>query len=236
MPDTELDKLKDRSVKVLYLINPTNPGSIALSDEAIDNLVKIVTKDNPNLIIVVDAVYATFAQHHTSIIQKMPWNCITVYSFSKYFGVTGWRLGVIMLNTKNVIDDKLLKEQPAQWKQELSRRYGIDALDVDSTSFIQRMVFDSRDVALAHTGGISGPQQVAMALFSLYDIMDTEKGYREHLWDILDQRVSALYDGLDISRPKWKNPEQHTNYYCLIDILDLAETLHPSKGNLRRIC
>ncbi len=34
----------------------------------------------------------------------LPHNTILVYSYSKYFGCTGWRLGVVSLHEDNVID------------------------------------------------------------------------------------------------------------------------------------
>jgi aspartate 4-decarboxylase len=52
----------------------------------------------------------------------VPDNTIGVYSYSKYFGGTGWRLGVIALCEDNVLD-RLLKELPQADKDELNERY-----------------------------------------------------------------------------------------------------------------
>ncbi len=161
LPPDQLKKLKDdKSIKALYLINPTNPGAVALNSETIEALAEIVNNHNPGLIIIVDAVYSTFVESYRSIINKMPANCITVYSFSKYFGVTGWRLGVVMIYDDNIIDQKLLPALHSKEMDALRDRYGIVSEHPDTLTFMQRMVFDSREVALAHTGGLSGPQQV----------------------------------------------------------------------------
>ncbi|MCP4154287.1 MAG: bifunctional aspartate transaminase/aspartate 4-decarboxylase [bacterium] len=106
IPKKEIEKLKDPHIKALYLINPTNPTSMALSQETL-NEIHDVLQENKDLIILVDAVYSTFVDDFRPIIDLAPYNCITMYSFSKYFGVTGWRLGVVMLNGKNIINDKI---------------------------------------------------------------------------------------------------------------------------------
>ncbi|MDE6038649.1 MAG: aspartate 4-decarboxylase, partial [Paramuribaculum sp.] len=47
-PDEELDKLRDPSVKLLCLVNPSNPPSYKLSDRCLKRIVEIVKNDNPN--------------------------------------------------------------------------------------------------------------------------------------------------------------------------------------------
>ena len=69
--------------------------------------------------IISDDVYGTFVDNFRSLMADLPYNTIGVYSFSKYFGVTGWRLGTIALYEDNVFD-KLLREQ-AENKKERAR-------------------------------------------------------------------------------------------------------------------
>ena len=47
----------------------------------------------------------TFVDNFQSLMTEIPHNTIYVYSFSKHLGCTGWRLGVIALHEKNLIDD-----------------------------------------------------------------------------------------------------------------------------------
>ncbi len=61
--------------------------------------------------IISDDVYGTFVEGFRSIMVDLPFHTIGVYSFSKYFGVTGWRLGTIAISENNVFD-KLLEELP----------------------------------------------------------------------------------------------------------------------------
>ena len=126
----------------------------------------VVENFNPDLMIISDDVYSTFVDDFTSIMADLPYNTIGVYSYSKYFGVTGWRLGTIALYEDNVFD-KLIREQDEDRKQRARKRYAGLSTDPDSILFIDRIVADSRQVALNHTAGLSTPQQVQMAFFSL---------------------------------------------------------------------
>jgi aspartate 4-decarboxylase len=219
IPDSEIEKLADPKIKALYLVNPTNPTSVSLNKESLGKIVKLIKEKQQNLIVLTDTVYATFVDEFHTLLSEVPENTICVYSYSKYFGVTGWRLGVIMLHENNIID-RMIAALPPEEKAELNERYGIDSTTPEKIPFIERIVMDSRDVALAHTGGLSGPQQCIMALFSLFNIMDKDMKYKQSIHAILDTRIKNLYDRLGIAMPE--GPEK-THYYALIDLERMAQ-------------
>ncbi|WP_143046091.1 aminotransferase class I/II-fold pyridoxal phosphate-dependent enzyme, partial [Acinetobacter baumannii] len=154
------------SIKAFFLVNPSNPPSVKMSDEGLAILADIVKK-RPDLIILTDDVYGTFADNFKSLFAICPDNTILVYSFSKYFGATGWRLGVIALSNNNVLDKQIANLSKKE-KKELEDRYSSLTTDPASIKFIDRLVADSRNVALNHTAGLSTPQQVQMVLFALF--------------------------------------------------------------------
>ena len=57
-------------------------------------------------------------------------------------------------------------------KNELNERYKHLCQNPTELSFMDRLVADSRQVALNHTAGLSTPQQVRMAFFSLFALID----------------------------------------------------------------
>ena len=87
-------------------------------------------------------------------------------------------------------------------------------LEPRSLKFIDRIVADSRDIALNHTAGLSLPQQVMMTLFSLAELHDQKKEYQQACIDLLRTRVLATIEGLGIEIPP--NP-LFDWYYGLID-------------------
>ena len=142
-----------------------------------------------------------------------PKNTIGVYSYSKYFGCTGWRLGTIAVHEDNIFDE-MIANHPEPIKKLLDKRYGGLTLEPRKFAFIDRIVADSRDVALNHTAGLSLPQQVMMSLFSLSELMDTKKDYQKACLGICKKRVEATIEGLGIE----VGPNEHFDYYYgLID-------------------
>ena len=212
-PTSELDKLVDPGVKAFFLVNPSNPPSVKLSDENLRRLAKIVST-RPDLIILTDDVYGTFADNFTSLFAVCPKNTILVYSYSKYFGATGWRMGVIAMHRDNIIDRMIGRLSDAD-KKELHTRYESIAPDPDSLRFIDRMVADSRTVALNHTAGLATPVQAQMALFSLFSLMDRSDSYKAAMKRLIRQRNERLYKGFCGQPPQ--DPEE-VDYYQLLDV------------------
>ena len=217
-PQSEIDKLKDASIKALFVVNPNNPPSVAMRPQSVRQLKHVVENFNPDLMIISDDVYSTFVDDFTSIMADLPYNTIGVYSYSKYFGVTGWRLGTIALYEDNVFD-KLIREQDEDRKQRARKRYAGLSTDPDSILFIDRIVADSRQVALNHTAGLSTPQQVQMAFFSLFAIVDKDDRYKKLTNDICRRRKKLLFDGLGI---EIKEDPYDAAYYTQFDLLEWA--------------
>ncbi|MBU0961497.1 MAG: bifunctional aspartate transaminase/aspartate 4-decarboxylase [Proteobacteria bacterium] len=222
VPDSEVAKLKDPRIKALYMVNPTNPTSVSLNADTVKRMAKTIRIHNPDMVIISDTVYASFVDEFNTFGKELPENILGVYSYSKYFGVTGWRLGVVMVHEDCVIN-RLIKKLPKAKQAQLDLRYRLISTKPGDIPFHERLEMDSRQVALAHTGGISGPQQVAMCLFSLYELTDDDYVYKKSIMDILKKRWTALYTALAMPEPQGKNL---TRYYALIDLKKLAAKMY----------
>ncbi len=221
-PSSELEKLKDPAIKIFCLVNPSNPPSTKMSDAALAQLADLVANTRPDLFIVTDDVYGTFADDFVSIFAKCPRNTLCVYSFSKFFGATGWRLGVIALHDENVFD-AALAELPEAEKARLDARYASLTTKPRELRFIDRLVADSRAVALNHTAGLSGPQQLQMALFALNGLMDREHRYKNAAKELIRQRYQTLYRTMGVAAARETND---VNYYTLIDLQEMGGKLY----------
>ncbi len=177
-------------------------------------LVKLVKTKRPDLIILTDDVYGTFVHDFRSLLGALPRNTIGVYSYSKYFGCTGWRLGVIAVHQDNIFDEKIAAH-PEEIKQALDRRYGALTLQPREIKFIDRIVADSRDVALNHTAGLSLPQQVMMTMFSLFELMDEGKEYQKACMEIVHHRFRLAVESLGLDITAWPT---YDAYYGLFDL------------------
>ena len=221
LPQSEIDKLMDPAIKVFCLVNPSNPPSSKLSDTVLDQLAALVVK-RTDLLIVTDDVYGTFADDFVSVFAKCPRNTLCVYSFSKFFGATGWRLGAIALHDDNVYDE-MIAALPEPEKLLLDKRYSSLTTTPRDLRFIDRLVADSRAVALNHTAGLSVPQQLQMALFALSGLMDREHRYKDAAKQLIRRRYQTLYKHMGVEA---NHEPDDVNYYSLIDLQEIGGTLY----------
>ncbi|MCP3465675.1 aspartate 4-decarboxylase [Bradyrhizobium sp. CCGUVB23] len=213
--DDEIKKLEDPKIKAFFIVNPANPSGMGVSPETIAKLGNLVKTKRPDLMLLTDDVYGTFVHSFRSLLGELPHNTIGVYSYSKYFGCTGWRLGAIAIHEDNIFD-KMIAKLPDDAVKALDKRYGPLTLEPRKLKFIDRIVADSRDVALNHTAGLSLPQQVMMSLFSLAEMMDAKKAYQAACMEIVNKRLWAMLDGLGLADKLSPNPN-YDAYYALID-------------------
>jgi aspartate/methionine/tyrosine aminotransferase len=82
----------DASCSAVLAASPSNPTGTVLSREQLQNLATSVESLNGHL--VVDEIYhgLTYDCRATSVLEVAP-DAFVLNSFSKYFGMTGWRLG-----------------------------------------------------------------------------------------------------------------------------------------------
>lgn len=218
LPDAEVDKLLDPRVRLLIVVNPGNPTSVALRPETVDRITHLVATRRPDLLVLTDDVYAPLAPGYASLLSRAPRNTILVYSFSKYFGATGWRLGLLAMADDHAADAMLAARGPAQ-QAGCARRYAAMSEAPDALPLLARTVADSREIAFHHTAGLSTPQQVQMALFALGELLDAAGAYRDRVARLLAGRREALWRGLGEPLPR---VEWGVDYYETLDVAALA--------------
>ena len=224
IPVKELEKLLNPKVKAFFLVNPSNPPSVKLSAESLRYLADVVKK-RPDLLILTDDVYGTFADDFASVFAYCPQNTILVYSYSKYFGATGWRLGVIATHRSSMLD-KMIAGLPERLLKQLDKRYASVTTDVRNFKFIDRLVAESRTVALNHTAGLSTPQQAQMVFFSLFSLMDEEECYKKAMKRLIRRRKQALYKAVPVKPPQDPNS---VDYYHLLDMETIGKQMYDPK-------
>ena len=224
MTDEQFEELKDPKVKAFFAVNPTNPTARAITPENLQKF-KEVLKANPNLIIITDDVYGTFSPDYQSIFAVAPHNTILVYSFSKLYGATGERLGLICMHKKNVCDRLIYENLLNSHLNELDeQRYSIVATDPHKMKFIDRMVADSRAIGLYHTAGLSAPQQIMMDMFSLSNLREPEgDAYVDTSRQIVTDRYNEFWNTLGLQADQ---TAENTRYYTLVDIYRLMCEQH----------
>lgn len=216
-PAAQIDKLRDPRVKAFLAVNPSNPTAVAMDRTTLEHVGRIV-RDRPDLIVITDDVYASFVEGFRSLAAVAPRNTIVLYSFSKYWGATGLRLGVVGLHASNAMDARLAAAS-GDMLASARARYRTVSTAPEQLKLIDRMVADSRAIGMNHTAGLSTPQQVMMTLFALAGLLDTDGARRQRTRALVRGRFEHLYRGIGLEPP---DDPLLTRYYATFDIPAIA--------------
>lgn len=88
----------DMQTKMIVLIDPMNPMGFTYTEEEIKEIAEIA-KEN-DIYVLHDITYKDFAREHHLVAHYAPENTITIYSFSKIFGMAGLRIGAVISSPK----------------------------------------------------------------------------------------------------------------------------------------
>jgi aspartate 4-decarboxylase len=215
-PAAQIDRLRDPRIKAFLAVNPSNPTAVAMDEETVARIAAIAS-ERPDLILITDDVYAPFVEGFRSLAWAAPRNTILLYSFSKFWGATGLRLGVIGLHESNSLDARLGASGEAQ--AAARARYDTVSAQPERLKLIDRMVADSRAVGLNHTAGLSTAQQVQMTLFALDGLLDGAGARKRAARDLVRSRFECLYRGAGLAPP---DHPLLTRYYATLDVPALA--------------
>ncbi|MDR2624157.1 MAG: pyridoxal phosphate-dependent aminotransferase [Methanobrevibacter sp.] len=86
----------NENTKVIILVDPLNPLGTSYTSKEIEEFAKIAIEND--IYLIHDVTYKDFAREHHSIANYAPNNSITIYSFSKIFGMAGLRIGAMISN------------------------------------------------------------------------------------------------------------------------------------------
>jgi len=90
----QLEAAVTPKTRIFYLVDPNNPLGVCYTREEIDAFAAIVKRAGAWF--VHDCTYRHFADSHTLAARFYPEKTITVYSFSKWLGLAGLRVGAMI--------------------------------------------------------------------------------------------------------------------------------------------
>ncbi len=91
----------DDNTKMVILIDPLNPLGSSYSEEELKEFAQIAIEND--LYLMHDVTYKDFARQHFLVENYAPGQTLTIYSFSKIFGMAGLRIGSVV-SSKAIID------------------------------------------------------------------------------------------------------------------------------------
>jgi aspartate aminotransferase len=116
------------STKALILNSPSNPTGKILNESILRELVALANEND--IYIISDEVYSDFSyEPHTSVLQYPENRQVTVKSFSKLYGMTGFRLGYAITDSKTAKKMAQIQQLQLTSAPEFIQHAGIAALD-----------------------------------------------------------------------------------------------------------
>ena len=88
----------DRDTRIVYLVDPNNPLGICYTRAELRAFCEIARSVGAYLLH--DCTYRDFADEHVLAAELYPEGAITIYSFSKWLGLAGLRIGAVVANQR----------------------------------------------------------------------------------------------------------------------------------------
>jgi histidinol-phosphate aminotransferase len=88
----------DRDTRIVYLVDPNNPLGICYTRAELRAFCEIARGVGAYLLH--DCTYRDFADEHVLAAELYPEGAITIYSFSKWLGLAGLRIGAVVANQR----------------------------------------------------------------------------------------------------------------------------------------
>lgn len=89
-----LEAAVDERTRVIYLVDPNNPLGVCYTAAEIEAFAAVAR--NVGAYFIHDCTYRDFADQHTLAARFYPERTITIYSFSKWLGLAGLRVGALI--------------------------------------------------------------------------------------------------------------------------------------------
>lgn len=184
--------------RVLIINSPGNPTGAVLSRETAQQLIDLAVAHD--CYVISDEVYdeLVYDVPHVSLYPMAPDAVIGVYSFSKTYAMTGWRLGYAVANRDLIATMERVQEGVISCASQISQEAGIAALRGDQTAVSEMLEIyrTRRDQVVAELQKTDlytyTPQG---AFYTLVNIAQSQLPSRQFAFQLLDNYQVAVAPG-----------------------------------------
>jgi aspartate/methionine/tyrosine aminotransferase len=189
------------NTKGILLASPANPTGTLLDPHKINEIQNFVEEKNGFFIL--DEIYQTLSNTYTSGL-SFNQNIFVLNSFSKYFGMTGWRLGWLVA-PETAIDPLIKLAQNLFISPSSPAQYGaLAAFEEDAMAIHKERqeVFQTRAKLLAEglmDLGFVIPVLPEAAFYLYVDISHTKMDSNDFCWKLMEDYKVAVTPGYDFA-------------------------------------
>jgi aspartate/methionine/tyrosine aminotransferase len=170
----QLAQVLHKPTRLVYLVDPNNPLGICYTAEEIEAFAALCRDAGAYLIH--DCTYRHFAHDHTLAARFYPERTLTTYSFSKWLGLAGLRVGAMVAHA-DVIEQLASAPPNNLGSNVLSQHAALAGLSVKDRWFpgVQRIQRDNQARIKAAADGVAGlrmPVYPSNGNFVVIDVSD----------------------------------------------------------------
>ena len=213
----------DRTVAAL-VASPSNPTGTLIPDAELGEMARVVTKHGGALM--VDEIYhgLVYGDHPRTAL-ALEGDVFVINSFSKYFNMTGWRLGWMVapesaLDALNRLSQNVYLSAPTPSQHAALAAFSLENIDILES---RRREFQARRdylVPALREIGFEVPQEPGGAFYVYADCSAfTNDSYRFAM-ELLEQAGVAITPGIDFGDHR---PERHVRFAYTRPVDVLAE-------------
>ncbi|AIL32240.1 pyridoxal phosphate-dependent aminotransferase [Basilea psittacipulmonis] len=209
----------------VLLASPGNPTGTSIEYEELKRIVQVVKKRGGLLIM--DEIYLGlyYAQKPKSVL-SIDDDVVVINSFSKYFNMTGWRLGWIVLPEQHVKEFEKLSSNFAICASSLAQRAALACFEPDTIKIYEdrRLKFKERLdylVPALEALDIHVPVVPDGAFYIYADVSRYTEDSFKFAYELLDKANIVWVPGLDFG-PTWAKKMVRISYATALDRLQEA--------------
>ncbi|MES2354191.1 MAG: pyridoxal phosphate-dependent aminotransferase [Pseudomonadota bacterium] len=216
---------RTRTVAAL-VASPANPTGTLVSEVEMENIAKVVSARNGQLI--VDEIYhgLTYDEEVVTALRVEP-EAFIINSFSKYFQMTGWRLGWLVAPEKYVSDVQKLAQNIFLAASTPAQHAALAAFQPDTIEILEarRREFEARRNFLLpalRELGFKIPVTPAGAFYLYADCSAFTNDSFKFAQDLLEKTYVAITPGIDFGGYL---PEKHVRFAYTTTVEKLKEAV-----------
>lgn len=202
----QLDAVRDASTSGVWLASPSNPTGAIMSRDQLTEV--CVWAKQQGLHVLVDEIY-----HGLHYVEDLPSvlevddSAYVVNSFSKYFGMTGWRLGWIIVPTHAIEKANILAQNFYISASSIAQHAAVAGFSRDAREILEqrRQAFrERRDFLCAALQdiGLMIPDEVQGAFYVYADVSRFSSDSEKFCRDMLENHGVAITPGTDFGDHK----------------------------------
>jgi aspartate/methionine/tyrosine aminotransferase len=231
---TELD---GGTIEGILVASPSNPTGTLVSGESLDALLAVARKHNTHFIM--DEIYQglVYGSAPQTVLNRSN-EAFVVNSFSKYFGMTGWRIGWLVVPEGYTPEFEKLAQNIFLAPSTLAQYAALDAFGDESLEILEqrRAEFQKRRDFLfpaLQELGFRIPVVPEGAFYIYADSSDLTDDSYSFAMDLLEREAVAITPGLDFGSHR---PAAHVRFAYTTSMVQLEKGVERLRRYLGTAC